>query len=1488
MSFSETAAANIAYLTSDTVYIIEPFHKKSLELKNLKDFTKNELTKFQEQEKKNIYDQVTELEIVHTNSDPFSAVHATISKGSLVSVIVTSNTSENVLIPAIPHLYKIANQHVPIVIHVSLINNNNNNSNLGDYTNVMALRQTGFALLHSTGGQDTLDMALISHSIAIKTHTPIIHFFNNSESEEQKLSFFNHDIIKKFIEKSDIDKKGNGNDSILINGKNEEENQVKTNGISSTPDFFTNTSQMIFALFKKETGRSYSNFKFFGNNESDLLIVTFGLKLLQNLIGNDFLDFGLIQVRLYRPWYGQLFYNEIPKSIKKVLVLEQVFTNTTKWLPLYLDVTSFFHNRKYWNNYVPFVISGQYGGDLNDQSINSYVENLLHNLKSANSHKNINLGQEFVKKSQENNINGHVTTSTTTNSIVSNKNDVNAIIAESKLEKPYLKMLNEIFTDRLFIANAISKPNAGYLESIKSTPEFGYGVLISKLQKRSQFVSLVSGILKDEKIPESLHVALSQWILGKDDFDKSKKFGDIAISLLHELHKDNQLLTNIYNQKDQFLKPSNWLIGSDLWANDIGGSGVHHVISSGKDINILIIDSQPYTTRTANDPDKRKKDVGLYAMNYGDVYVASVAVYSSYTQVLHALIEAEKYKGPSVVLAYLPYYSENDSPITVLKETKLAVDTGYWPLYRWNPALEKEGKETFTLDSEKIKQELQSFIERENYLTQLTNVKPEISTIITNSLESEIKANQQSLAKLTFNKLLNGISSGPPLLILFGSDNGNTEGLARRLQKGARARGVAARCMVMDEFPIEELSLEKNVVFLCCTAGQGEFPQNAREFWKHISTTTEISLVETKYAVFGLGDSKYWPRAEDIIYYNKPGKELDSRLELLGGQRLLPLGLGDDQDSDGYETGFQAWEPLLWDALNVKLLGTIVEEPKKTDDDMKIQSNYLRGSIKEGLEDTSTGALAEGDTKLTKFHGIYQQDDRDLRDERKAQGLEKAYSFMIRVRVPGGVSTTKQWLALDEISEKWTTGSLKLTTRQAYQLHGVLKLNLKSTIREINKCLLDTIAACGDVNRNVMCNPNPFLSEIHSQVNEFAKDISAHLTPHTTAYHEIWLDDKMVAGQAVQDHEPLYGPTYLPRKFKIAIAIPPNNDVDVFAHDLGFIAIADKANKKLLGYNVTVGGGMGATHNNKKTYPRLGDVIGFCRPEQAIDVGEKIMLIQRDFGDRTNRKHARLKYTIDDRSIEWFCLELESRLGYKLEKAKEYKFENNADRYGWTKGIDDKWHFCMYIENGRVKDEPGAPIKTGLREIAKVHDGDMRLTPNQHLIIGNVDEKNKPKIEELLKKYGLDNLQYTGLRLNSMSCVALPTCGLAMAEAERYLPTLVTKVESIIEDVGLKHNAIVIRMTGCPNGCARPYVAEIACVGKAPGTYNLYLGGGFYGQRLNKIYKESLKEDEILKELKPMLTRYAKEKYDDEKFGDFVIRVGYVKATRFGKDFHDL
>ncbi|HMP72136.1 MAG TPA: assimilatory sulfite reductase (NADPH) hemoprotein subunit [Kiritimatiellia bacterium] len=553
---------------------------------------------------------------------------------------------------------------------------------------------------------------------------------------------------------------------------------------------------------------------------------------------------------------------------------------------------------------------------------------------------------------------------------------------------------------------------------------------------------------------------------------------------------------------------------------------------------------------------------------------------------------------------------------------------------------------------------------------------------------------------------------------------------------------------------------------------------------------------------------------------------------------------------------------------------------------IKDKSRFLRGTITEGLADPVTGAISESDGILTKFHGTYQQDDRDLRDERRKQKLEPLYSFMIRVRVPGGVCTPAQWLEMDRLATTYANHTIRLTTRQAFQLHGVLKRNLKTTIAEINHALMDTIAACGDVNRNVMCNPNPYQSHLHAEVYEVTKAISDHLTPRTRAYHEIWLDgEKVAGGEAKDNEEPIYGKHYLPRKFKTAVAVPPSNDVDIFANDLGFIAVEEDG--KLAGFNVTVGGGLGMTHSEPATYPRLADVIGFTPTDKVLQVAEEIVKIQRDFGDRVNRKHARFKYTIDDRGIAWFKEELNQRLGWKLGKVRPYAFDHSGDRYGWVEGTNKRWHLTLFIQNGRVKDMEGYPLMTGLREIAKIHDGDFRLTANQNLIIGNVSAKKKPAIEKLLKKYGMqDTDQQSALRLNAMACVAFPTCGLAMAESERYLPGLITKLEKVLEEEGLRDEPILIRMTGCPNGCARPYLGEIGFVGKAPGRYNLYLGAGFRGDRLNKLYRENVNEQQILEELTPILRRYAKEREAGERFGDFVIRKKYVKAVKEGKDFH--
>ncbi|WP_025692440.1 assimilatory sulfite reductase (NADPH) hemoprotein subunit [Paenibacillus zanthoxyli] len=563
------------------------------------------------------------------------------------------------------------------------------------------------------------------------------------------------------------------------------------------------------------------------------------------------------------------------------------------------------------------------------------------------------------------------------------------------------------------------------------------------------------------------------------------------------------------------------------------------------------------------------------------------------------------------------------------------------------------------------------------------------------------------------------------------------------------------------------------------------------------------------------------------------------------------------------------------------------DAPHSDVEDIKRRSNYLRGSLEETLADPITGSIPEDDNRLMKHHGSYMQDDRDLRAERAKSKLEPAYQFMLRVRAAGGVVTPNQWLMMDRISHKYGNGTIRLTTRQSFQLHGVIKWNLKKTIQEVNESLLSTLAACGDVNRNVMCNPNPYQSEIHSGVYEWARKVSDHLDPRTRAYHEIWLDGEKVAGSEDDgiEQEPIYGPVYLPRKFKIGIAVPPSNDVDVFSQDLGFIAIIEDG--RLAGFNVSVGGGMGMSHGDPKTYPQVAKVIGFCTPEQLIDVAEKTVTIQRDYGDRAVRKHARSKYTIDDRGLDWFKGELTERLGWALQEARPYHFDHNGDRYGWVKGSDGKWHFTLFIQNGRIKDEEGYALMTGLREIAKVHTGDFRLTANQNLIIGGISSHKKKKIASLIEEYGLtDGIHYSALRRNSMACVALPTCGLAMAESERYLPTLLDKLEPMLEEAGLRDDDIVIRMTGCPNGCARPMLAELSFIGKAPGKYNMYLGGGFAGNRLNKMYKENIGETEILETLGPIFNRYAKERESGEHFGDFVIRAGYVQEVTDGRNFH--
>ncbi|MBV9557855.1 MAG: NADPH-dependent assimilatory sulfite reductase hemoprotein subunit, partial [Pseudolabrys sp.] len=504
--------------------------------------------------------------------------------------------------------------------------------------------------------------------------------------------------------------------------------------------------------------------------------------------------------------------------------------------------------------------------------------------------------------------------------------------------------------------------------------------------------------------------------------------------------------------------------------------------------------------------------------------------------------------------------------------------------------------------------------------------------------------------------------------------------------------------------------------------------------------------------------------------------------------------------------------------------------------------------------------------------------------ERGRKKLEKAFSFMLRVRISGGVVTPEQWLALDKVAQTYANGTMRLTTRQTVQLHGVIKSNLKATLKAIDDQLLNTIAACGDVNRNVMCNPNPHQSRAHAAALDLAKAISDHLTPRTNAYREIWLDGEKVAGAQDSDEvvEPIYGKTYLPRKFKIVVAVPPSNDVDVYAHDLGFIAILD-ADGDVAGWNVTAGGGMGMTHGEPDTYPRTADILGFCKTKDVLAVAEAVVTTQRDWGDRANRKHARLKYTIEDRGLDVFRNEVARRANITFEPARAFTFTSMGDRYGWTEGDGSGLgHLTLFVQNGRVQ---GAQM-AALRQIASLGVGDIRITPNQNLIIANVPLDKQDEVTRLARDAGLF-APWSGLRRNSMACVALPTCGLALAESERYLPDLMDGLDESLVQHGLSADDIVIRMTGCPNGCARPYLAEIGLVGKGPGRYNLYLGAAFDGSRLSKLYAEDLDHSGIISVLDPVFAAYAKDRQPGERFGDFAIRAGFVAQTANGRDFHN-
>lgn len=1509
--------ARIAYLTSDLVLSVQPsLHADSLFSKSLKALKTNKATAIRSR-------RAPEVQAVRSNEDPLLSAFHPLQNGETVSVV----TGSSILITSVPHLYRLAN--FPVVIHVAL-----ESSPFPDYSVISSIRQCGFTFVHSETVQEAQDIAITAHALALKSGKGVIHFFDPANSaKDSPISAENVDVVKKVLNFSgnaashsstgsrtlyadsgrvatvssdgeEPSPAGQGEASTTLAvpsqaqtpsisvdnssvGSSRRDSSAGSEAASSTAttidgsstrsvnaaDIFAWASQIWRALYR-EVGRSYNAIEYTGPAEAKSAVFVFGSTgafvdaLSKAEANSELANIGLITARLYRPWVGGQIANSIPTSVEKIAVLEQV-RKTTKWGPSFMDLLSSLTPSSVRGQNLKVV--GYRLGFVEPSTAVQALRGILQNLSSDSPIQNLEVGS-------------------------SNAPTVQSALEQPRIEHAYLKILHQLFGERLYIANQLGSKNAGVSTTIAASPEYGFGSLLARMEHRERFVREVEEASKSNTFATDIPKTwLSRWALNARDASKANKLAPDVIARLS--NDGSKLSRQLLESKKLFFDESEWLIGSDAWAYDLGNSGVHHVLASGANVNMLVIDSQPYSERTAADPTRRKKDIGLYAMNFGNAYVASVAVYSSYTQVLQAMAEAEQFKGPSVVVAYLPYHQENDSALTVLQETKKAVDLGYWPLYRWNPANEEKDEPKFALDSERIKRELEEFLNRDNQLTQLMNRQPKFSSVLSESYGTEVRALQKRQAKDSYEKLLEGLF-GAPLTILFASDNGNAENLAKRLGNRGRTRGLKTMVMAMDEYPVEDLPTEENVVFITSTAGQGEFPVNGRGLWEVIKNSADLDLSTINYSVFGLGDKHYWPRKQDRIYYNKPAKDLDARIAFLGGRKIADIGLGDDQDPDAYQTGYAEWEPLVWKALGVDKVEGLPEEPAPlTNEDMKIQSNFLRGTIAEGLLDETTGAISASDQQLTKFHGTYMQDDRDVRDERKAQGLEPAYSFMIRCRLAGGVATPQQWLQMDAIASSHGNETMKLTTRQTFQFHGVIKRNLRGAMRAINKALMTTIAACGDVNRNVMCSSLPELSYFHRETYAVSKKISDHLLPSTTAYHEIWLkdeDDKkvLVAGDALVDSEPLYGPTYLPRKFKITIAIPPHNDTDVYAHDIGLIAIKG-ADGHLEGFNVLAGGGMGSTHNNKKTYPQTGRMFGYFPADTVHIACEKIMLVQRDFGDRKNRKHARLKYTIDDMGVDVFRGKVEELLpeGMRFAEPRPFKFASNIDTFGWQKDEKGLNHFTFFIENGRIEDTAEFTMRAGLREVAALDKGEFRLTGNQHLILSNIADEDLPAVKEVMAKHKLDNTSFSGMRLSSSACVAFPTCGLAMAESERYLPVLISKLESTLEEVGLARESIVMRMTGCPNGCARPWLAEAAFVGKAFGAYNMYLGGGYHGQRLNKLYRSSIKEDEILDIMKGLLKRYALERDTDgeipERFGDWCIRAGIINETTDGQNFHE-
>lgn len=1068
-------------------------------------------------------------------ADPGAALlqqhaHNTSNGAKFGLVSYTTVSHPRVLHHLIPHLAELSS--TTTVLHVAIPTSD-------DLSDVLVLRASLPFCIYSRTAQQAHDHGLLASRLARTEGKAVLHiFYVDVDSED--ISEVTDEQVDAYLSAPPPSANGhaNGHAKGHVNGHSNGHSNGHTNGHANGDAKWKDDSTQLLRAFHAASATAVSVLRrplraihTHGAEEPHTVLVTLAaLPASLELDGVAFVD-----VNLLKPLPPANVAHAIPTSAQRILVLEHLRRWSVKWTPLFLDVVSALQGEDSEREPRPSVQSVLVGDARGITP--SDIEQLLE--QPAEGTGRLTLGSPVSASAQAD------ATATT--------------LHIPKHEVSYTKLLDTLFGARLDIANDPAR--VGALGAIATSPEFTLGRLRGELEALKKLDDDVKQAMREPDLPGDLHQLLGAWLQAAKG--KPAPATDDAARLADALEEHASILKSaaarrVYVNrallKSDALAKSRWIIGSDAWAYDLGASGLHHAIASGLNVNVLLLDTTPYSSRTA--ASRRKQDVGLYAMNHGDVYVASIALYSSYSQVLQALVEADRYPGPSIVLAYLPYSTEESPALEILKETKRAVDAGYWPLYRWDPS--KEGDAAFTLDSDAIKNELRTFLDRQNHISQLVAAQPQLPAELVGSLGEKLRAARKARAQKAYADLLTAIDA-PPLAVLYASDGGTAEKVAKRLAARAKIRGLVVSVAPMDAVSLEDLAKEQYVAFVTSVAGQGEFPQNGRAFVKALSGAAargERLLSDVKVGVFGMGDSHYWPRPEDAHYYNKAGKDLDARLQALGAEHFVPLGLGDDQDADGPETGYKAWEPLVWKALGVDAVEVQEAEPEPiTNEHIKVASQYLRGTITEGLEDRSTGSLAPSDTQLTKFHGIYQQDDRDIRDERVAQGVEPAYSFMIRVRMPGGVCRPDQWLQMDQIADEHGCGTFKITTRQTFQFHGVIKRHLKSAIQDINRGLLDTLAACGDVNRyvcsssgfdasthlrhrNVIVSAIPSLSKLHAQAYDFARRVSEHLLPRTTAYHEIWLDKKLVAGEALKDAEPLYGEFYLPRKVSCFLYVP--------------------------------------------------------------------------------------------------------------------------------------------------------------------------------------------------------------------------------------------------------------------------------------------------------------------------------------------------------------